>query len=205
MAKFKIRMRLQGLELDIEGAREDIPAITQNLGQQLSLMLEPAGAIVEGRSPDGPPGAGAKLAGNATVSEPAQRKRGRRAAPRSSSAGDDAGAEPAVEWTHDPAKYGSPSQGWSTGSKALWLIYVAGEVTGTKELSGGRIAATFNQHFKQAGMITSSNVNRDLGRYKMKSGALVGEDTTKSPPQWFLTDAGRTKAQALVAGALGRT
>lgn len=201
-------MRLQGLELDIEGAREDIPAITQSLGQQLSLLLEPAGAIVEGRpsAPSGSFGANAKLAGTASAAEPTTRKtRGRRSTPRAASGSEDAGAEPALEWTHDPAKYGSPRQSWSTAVKALWLIYVAGETTGTKELSGGRIAASFNQHFKQAGMIAVGNVNRDLGRYKVKSGALVGEDTTKSPSQWFLTDAGRTKAQALVAEALGRT
>jgi hypothetical protein len=64
------------------------------------------------------------------------------------------------------------------------------------------IAKTFNQHFKQASTIRGSNVSRDLGNAKLTAPALVGEDTTKHPSLWFLTDEGRNRAQALIAEAL---
>ena len=36
MSKFKFKLKLQGLELEMEGAREDIPLMAQNLGNQLT-------------------------------------------------------------------------------------------------------------------------------------------------------------------------
>lgn len=70
------------------------------------------------------------------------------------------------------------------------------------ELSTGQIVKTFNLHFRQAKTVTSSNVARDLGKAKVSTPALVGEDPTKSPPGWFLTDEGVRRAQALIAEAL---
>ena len=87
-----------------------------------------------------------------------------------------------------------------TVDKAIWLLHVV-----KQELSGSVLVATFNKHFRQAGMITVSNANRDLGRSKSKSPPFVGEDTTKNPPQWFLTEEGTRQANKLVGDALGRT
>ena len=39
MSKFKFKLKLQGLELEMEGAREDIPLMAQNLGNQLTGTL----------------------------------------------------------------------------------------------------------------------------------------------------------------------
>jgi hypothetical protein len=48
LSKFMIKLKLQGLELEIDGSREEMPNITQNLGRQIAGMLQPAGAIIEG-------------------------------------------------------------------------------------------------------------------------------------------------------------
>lgn len=50
MSKFKIKMKLQGLELEIEGAREDSSNIGRNLGGQLANLLQPAIKIIDGEA-----------------------------------------------------------------------------------------------------------------------------------------------------------
>lgn len=197
--KFKIKLKLQGLELEVEGAREDIPLITKNIGQQIGGLLQPAGAIVEG-----------KVAAPAVVQQAetivgtvtrSTRKRSR----TTRSEGGNGSAPEVVDWRHDPQRYGNPKQGWSTADKCLWLLYVAGEVAGVKEMQVRVIGETFNKHFRQAGTVRIPNIYRDLGNLKSKrTPAPVGEDTTKSPSAWFLTDEGRAQAQALVAQALAQ-
>src|SRR6185369_12996681 len=104
MSKFRIKMKLQGLELEIEGSREDAHTITQNLGQQLAGVLKPAGAIIEGeviqeRQP-------------AQIAQPGdQRSNGakkiRRKRVVSLGNGEDE-AIAALDWAHDSGKYGTP-------------------------------------------------------------------------------------------------
>ena len=36
MAKFRVKMKLQGLELGIEGSREDASLLSQNIGAQVA-------------------------------------------------------------------------------------------------------------------------------------------------------------------------
>jgi hypothetical protein len=48
MPKFRIKMKLQGFELEIEGSREEASRISQNLGEQMSALLRPAGVIIDG-------------------------------------------------------------------------------------------------------------------------------------------------------------
>jgi hypothetical protein len=208
MSKFKIRMKLQGLELEIDGSREDIPLITQNLGQQLSGLLQPAGAIIEGEVLEhASPRENIVLPPSVTLPQPNTKRRGKRKASSGTKPSVDGQKEEAVNWKHDSAKYGTPKQGWSTSNKAIWLLYVTGAEAQLSELSAQRITETFNKHFKQAGTILGFNVTRDLGRLKVKRGSSppVGEDTTKTPSLWYLTDAGRKKAQELVGEALGQT
>jgi hypothetical protein len=195
MAKFKIKMKLAGLELDIEGSREDIPLIAANLGQQLTGLIEPAVAIASGEEPIAPPPVHAPTLH--VVEEVRKRKRRAPAPSRSPESIETVNAP--LDFRHDPAKYGSPKQAWKTADKAIWLLHVV-----EQELSGTVLVGTFNKHFKQAGTITVSNANRDLGRLKSKSPAVVGEDTTKNPSQWFLTDEGKRQALKLVGDALGR-
>jgi hypothetical protein len=206
MAKFRVKMKLTGLELEIEGSREDVPLITQNLGQQLGGLLAPAAQIVE-----------AQVVGSAAESTQAaesigsesstRRRKPRKTTPKASAAAGGSQEISPVQWRHDTSKYGSPKQDWGGTNKSLWLLYVAGEEANVRELSGQRITATFNAHFRTAGPLRAHNVNRDLAKLKSsRNGAppLVSEDTTQAPPAWFLTDAGRAAAQKLVAEALGQ-
>lgn len=202
MAKFKVKLKLQGLEIEIEGSKEDIPGITHNLGQQLTGILAPAGAIVADDSYGQIPPATV-----AASVAPESKRKPRRRSPSASQVTDVTDkADQAIDWRNDTSKFGTPKQGWKTSDKSLWLIHAVGEQTGTKELSGASIAATFNKHFRQAGTIKVGNVNRDLGRLKVKKNgpAVVSEDTTKTPAAWFLTEEGQRAAQKLVGEALGR-
>lgn len=205
MSKFKIRMKLQGFELEIEGSREDMPLIAENLGQQFVGLLQPAGAIIEGESlelnkQNRPATDYLEKGSGSAVAKRKPRKRTATAA----STGEELGEE-AVDWKHDSSKYGTPKQDWSTADKSVWLLYVVKAETGQAELSATRITKTFNKHFRQAKQILNFNVQRDLGKLKVKKGAatLVGEDTTKSPAGWFLTESGEKKALELIQSALG--
>jgi hypothetical protein len=210
MAKYRVKMKLTGFELEIEGTREDMPVIAQSLGQQLSGLLGPASQIIEGEvvrdEPMVAPNATAGAAGDSTNRRKVRRKSSRTQSGTALGAASPSSSETAVQWRHDTSKYGSPRQDWGGTKKALWLLYVAGAEANVREMSGARIAMTSNTHFRTAGQLRTHNVNRDLAKLKVaRSGEppLVSEDTTKSPPAWFLTDAGTKAAQRLVAEALG--
>jgi hypothetical protein len=197
MTKFKIKMKLSGLEIDIEGSREDIPLIAANLGQQLTGLLGPAAGIASGVDASVPLSVAPQIA---TPMVDEVRRRKKRVAPARSTDGAPADKSvAAIDFRHDPVKFGAPKQSWNTADKSVWLLHVVG-----KEMSGRVIVATFNKHFRQAGLINVSHANRDLGRLKSKSPAVVGEDTTQAPPSWFLTEEGTRHALKLVGDALGR-
>lgn len=205
MAKFKIRLRVQALELEIEGSRDDIPLMTENIGQQFAGLLSPAANIVDAQHPsDGasqppPPESG-------QTTEPQKPKRSRKKQPATPSAGSTAPKDEPINWRHDPLKWGVPQQSWNTATKAIWLLYVVSRETSTADLSANVITVTFNKHFRQSGAIKNFNVTRDLGKLKATSTeSPIGEDTTKNPPAWYLTVAGEKRAQELIAEALGKT
>lgn len=106
--------------------------------------------------------------------------------------------EETIDFKHDPNSLGSPKQSWTTTKKSVWLIHVVSKQTDHSDLSTIEIVKTFNIHFRQAKTVTSSNVSRDLGKAKISSPSLVGEDATKNPPRWFLTDEGKKYAQRLI-------
>jgi hypothetical protein len=189
-----MKLKLQGFELEIEGNREDASVIGRSIGEQISGMLSPSLSIVEG-----------EFTSNRVQAVPAvslvdatPKRRGQRRT-RSVPAGGESNATQAIDFRNDPSRYSTPTQQWKTAEKATWLLYVVREVAHVTELSTGQIVKTFNTHFRQAKTITHSNVSRDLGKLKVSSPALVGEDAAKSPPVWFLTDEGVRKAQALIA------
>jgi hypothetical protein len=110
-----------------------------------------------------------------------------------------------IDWRHDPSKWGSPQQGWVTSDKAIWLLYVVSKEVNVSELNARVITNTFNKHFRQAGQLFVGNINRDLGKLKGRSPAVIAEDTIKDPPAWFLTDAGIKHAQGLIAQSIGQS
>ena len=86
------------------------------------------------------------------------------------------------------AKYGNPIQDWIAAQKCIWLLFVIEGTTGTKEVSGPQLAATFNSAFK------APHVTRDLAKEKIKNPAPIGEDKGL----YYLTDEGKRQAQQLI-------
>ncbi|WP_124842321.1 hypothetical protein [Burkholderia cepacia] len=210
MSKFKVKMKITGFEMEIEGSRDDVPNITQALTRQLAGMLQPPTGIVE--PPAGPqvailPSLAEPLPADEVKLESAPRKQRTRTRTRrsmqSNGTVEDVEAT-AIDFRHTPELYGNPIQAWSTANKALWILYVIGEIVGEKELSARRITLSFNKHFRQAKEIIANNVTRDLGKLRLKKPVFISEDTTRSPSVWYLTDEGIRAAQNLVAEALGR-
>ena len=203
MAKFKMKMKLQGFELEIEGEREDIPLIAQNLGEQFSGLLAPAANIAEGEVPR------KQVSNNATAipvpeAKPIRKRKRQSSTSRGGSNGTSSESKNILNWEHNPERWGNPLQTWTTAEKAIWLIYVVEQELNTTSLPASQITATFNHHFKQAKTVHPPNVTRDLGRLKSGANSDVGEDSTKSPSEWFLTTAGKKKVEALIAAALGK-
>lgn len=197
MSKFRVKMKLQGFELEIEGSREDASLIGRNIGEQISGILASGNHIIDGEVSST---AGAALTpGN--LLDDASKKRGRRRS-KTTVTGGERGNTLVIEFRHDPMKFGTPTQDWTTTQKAIWLLYVAKEVAGAAEMSTSQVVKTFNTQFRQAKTVTNSNVSRDLGKAKIASPSLVGEDNTKSPPTWFLTQEGVRRAQELIATTL---
>ena len=202
--KFKIKMKVTGFELEVEGSREDVPLMAQAVGQQMSGLLLPASGIVEGEIIDD------KSLPQATLeSQPKPRKKQtnrRRSKTSTKSTPSSKNPTVALDWKHNPNKWGFPQQDWTTADKSIWLLYVVSKEASTTELTGSEISATFNKHFRQSGQIKTGYINRDLGKAKGANGktALVSEDATKSPSAWFLNQEGEKRAQELVTKALGQ-
>lgn len=197
MGKFKVRLKIQGFELELEGSREDASLLSQNMGQQLAGFLQPAGSVLEGEVIDPrPQSIDVTPAATSSPKKPRRRR-------STTTSNNDTENSTTVDFKHEPTTYGMPGQQWKVLEKALWLLYVLKECKGIPELANASLVNTFNKHFRQAGTISSSNAARDLGRARLHKPPLVGQDTSKTPPTWFLTDEGRKRAQALIADARG--
>lgn len=195
MTKFKMKLKLTGFELEIEGNREDIPQIAQAVGQQIVGMLDPAASIVSGTAPaQHPPQATPQFIEATPI-----RKKRRKTTSATTNTSETEKIPTILNWKHDPSKWSSPTQSWSTLDKAIWTLYVAEQETKETELTVRQISDTFNTHFKQAKTVRVPNVTRDLGNKKGGKEALVGENTTVSPSKWYLTESGKLHATKLIS------
>jgi hypothetical protein len=210
MSSVRIKLKLN-VDLDIQAEREDVPQLTESVKQQLAGAFSPAALVAQCKpapkqvdlvnmadSPAAEPRASHSLP--PVLAKP---RRTRKAAPRSKENG--AAAENAVDWSHDPAKWGTPAQSWNTVDRCLWLLYVLKQEKGVNELSAAAIAATLCKHFKQAGLVYQQIVSRELGRVKTSAPALVGEDSRQNPSLWFLTEEGQKRAENLVTQVRAQT
>jgi len=196
MAKFHVKLKITGFELEVDGTREEVPVIGQAIGQQLAGLLAPASQIAEGEVTSSAAINGSTVAASLEASKRTKRKN--RSAPANSNAHTN-GKEIAIDWIHDSAKWGSPQQGWNTADKSVWLLYAASEAANAREMNGKQIELTFNKHFRVAGPVRANNVVRDLAKLKLAGkDALVAHDTTKDPATWFLTDSGTRYVQNLI-------
>lgn len=195
-------MKLTGFELEIEGSREDVPMIAQNLGQQLSSIMNPSSAVIEGKFLNGNSTFDADEPPVSTIDDSGKPAKKRRKPSKVATEKQNGSA--VMEWRHDSSKYGEPAQTWKLTEKAIWLIHVIKSELQRDQLSASEIAETFNKKFKHSGTIRASNVSKYLGELKSKSGtpAQVGLDTQKSPNEWYLTTEGTKAAQALIKSLL---
>lgn len=193
MAKFRIRLKLQGLEFEVDGERQDVPAITHAVRQQLTSLIIPGEVITDGNQKQIGNGSNNGSGGNEDEETP-KRRQPRRAA---RGTGDGAAAAP-IEFRHDGAKYGNPIQAWSLTEKLIWLLYVLNNTANVKEASGPQLAATFNHSFKQAGKIHPPHVTIHLGRAKMQNPPPIGQDKDN----YFLTNEGEKQAEQLIQNVL---
>ena len=195
MSKFKVKLKIQGLELEIEGARDEASAISQNIGQQLAGILAPAGGIIEGEVVGLPGSQGSSPA----VVDHTPPKKARRRRSVSSRSSEESGSKH-IDFRHNPEKYGNPQSDWKCSQKALWLLYVLKEQGAAEGASASVISKTFNRHFRQAKAISPSNVSRDLGRLKSETPVPVDENTTSNPSEWSILDEGVRRVRELMSG-----
>lgn len=187
MSKFMVRVELQGLKIEVEGSREDVPRLAQRVGEQVGSLVQPALLLEAERSR-----AADSDGDDRTVSEQGKTRRRR-------VSGGSSGRRTLVEEINlsiDPAKHGSPRQTWNGVQKSIWLLHVAG-----KALSAYSIEKAFNAQFRAAGALRRQNVARDLAKEKLKGKeAPAGADVSDGTTKYFLTDAGSAMAKKLIAG-----
>lgn len=190
MSKFKIKFKLQGLELEIEGNKDDVPLIMEGVGQQISGLLQPAASMVGDTSKADETNASMQPVTiiDATPKKKTQKRRQSNIQNSTQTAQSDS-----INFHHKSDIYGNPKQTWKTSQKAMWIIYVLNKENNIQSLSSEQITNIFNKHFKQAKTIIKNNVTRDLCKAKItKSGSqsLVGEDVNSYPSEWYLTEEG---------------
>ncbi|HEY2498220.1 MAG TPA: hypothetical protein VGK24_14240 [Candidatus Angelobacter sp.] len=183
-ANFEISIELKELKIHVKGDRELAPEIATEVANKISGMLQPAG-LIEGqvetpnghRTIDAPP-------------SPAVRKR-RRSAGKQGSTVNGTGA--AINWSHDPAKWGTPLQEWKQWRKVAWLLHVVESEIGKDGMTTGELVDVFNGKFKAAGLLIKGNISRDLSAKSEYFGSL--DDS------WHLKQAGKDEAVRLVGEA----
>ncbi|PYU53071.1 MAG: hypothetical protein DMG48_02195 [Acidobacteria bacterium] len=186
MSKLTIKVELQGLKIEVEGSREDVPRLAQKVGEQIGSLVQPA-LLLEGESSRPVDSNGDDRA----LSEQGKTRRRR-------VGGGSGRRTPAeeIDLSIDPAKHGSPRQTWNGVQKSIWLLHVAG-----KALSSYSIEKAFNAQFRAAGPLRRQNVARDLDKEKLKGKeAPVGAEISDGTTKYFLTDAGSALAKKLIAG-----
>jgi hypothetical protein len=50
MSKFSIKIKLQGLEIEVEGTQENTPRLAQRVGEQIGALIKPSLLLEAGRS-----------------------------------------------------------------------------------------------------------------------------------------------------------
>ncbi|MEJ2905158.1 hypothetical protein WAE58_22120 [Pedobacter panaciterrae] len=194
MAKnqFKFKLKITGFELEVEGSKEDVAAITSSVTNQIKGLTSPQFLGDNSETED----ADTMEVSLPQLSSPQKKKSTRKKIPSNGSSGNQ--KVEVIDFKNDPKKYSTPLMTWNKQQKALWLLYVIKSEKNVTELTVTQIVNTFNTHYKQSKTINSGNVARDLGKVKLGNGALVGEDATSSPRRWYLTDAGDSSVQNLI-------
>lgn len=191
MSKFVIKVKLQGLEIEVEGNREDAPKIAQQLGKQFGGLLQTPALLASGN--------GSSVLDGVVVDDAESSSKKKRTR-KPSGTGTKTPAEE-IAFVHDSALYGTPQQSWTQVQKAIWFLYIVGKQASVTQLTSYSIAKNFNHHFKASGQINGGNVMKGLDKEKLKgTNATVGADMTDGTAKYFLTTAGKTLAEKLAKG-----
>lgn len=191
MSKFTIKVKLQALEIEVEGTRDDAPKIYQQLGKQMSGLLQSPAVLATGNG-------NVVLEGDVPENEVEPGKK-----PRKPRKGGSGGRTPAelLNFAHDSAQYGSPLQGWTTAQKAIWFLHVVAQQAKVTQQTATSIAKNFNRLFRAAGQINNGNVMTALEKERLKgASATVNADMTDGTAKYFLTLTGTAVAQKLARG-----
>lgn len=202
-SRTKFEIEWTGLRIRFEGEREDLPRVAESVGNQFGALLQTPAIVAPAERRIAPPSA--ELVNEVSESKSRrQRSKSSSNSNGSKSAASKRSKEPPINWKHDPARWGNPLQEWNPTKKAIWMLYVVGHETGTKEMTAPHIATTFNQHFRHFGKVLPSNVSRDMRKAAAHQPALVQCDSTVEPSPWYLTEAGNNEAAKSVEEARGQ-
>ena len=198
MSKMKIKLKITGFELEVEGSSNEVPKIMKDVQDQMSSLIAPP-SIMDNKVDD-------KIID--TSFEDVSPKDGKKGKPKSKSNKNSKKSNTTSNtkndvsnllWVNDPDKWGTPQQKWNPTNKILWVLYVVEQEKNISQLALSNIVNVFNTSFKEAGTILHPNASRDIKKAKTKK--LVGENTTKTPSEWYLTQDGKKEAERLIAEA----
>lgn len=200
MAKLEIEFEITGVKLRIKGESDDVVARATDVQRRLQGAVAAISGIGDGAlaaNVPAPPLVVTQLpAATETADPPARAKRGG----NRKSTGTPRAKADAIEFTHDPEKYGFPKQGWNTANKAMWLLHMLEQQKSQKEATAQALADTFNKYFREFGEIRHNNVTRDLSLLKGK-GKSVNNDPSKDPQTWYLLEDGKKEVENLLKTA----
>jgi len=191
--RVEFELEITGLKLKVKGSKESAAQITSQVSDTLRNLISPPSVDdggINGKNNHTEDTDATILPPN----EDGPKKRGSRKPRQKSPNGN--GQSFAIDFKHEADKYGVPNIKWSSSTKALWLLYVVKQITNIDAMTTSQLIDTFQKHFKQAKALI--NVTRDLGKMKVDSNLWVGEDTTKNPPEWFITEPGEKQVQKLI-------
>lgn len=194
--KIKFKLKITGFELEMEGTKEGTAAITSQVSEALKGLISPTSFEEESNTPQTTLTEDTEVTVIASSSNGARKK----STKLSKRNGGQRVETKALDFKNDNEKYGTPTIKWTTSIKSLWVLYVVKNSLDIDGLTSHQIAETFNKHFRQAKIIRSFTVSRDLGKLKVEgNNALVGEDNTKEPNVWYITEVGEKHIQKLIA------
>jgi hypothetical protein len=190
MSKFTVKVKLQGLEIEVEGTREDAPKIASALGKQIGGLLQAPAALASG---NGAPTIDAEaIEANSGAGQ-------RRKTKRTGAGGGARTSADEINFVPDP-QYGVPQQDWTMAQKAIWFLYLTEKQINVTQLTAYSIAKNFTKYFKVSGAIDSGNVSKGLEKERVKSPPTVGADQTGGSTKYFLVQAGKALAGKLAKG-----
>jgi hypothetical protein len=190
MHKFKVKLKITGFELEVEGTKDQVALITSTVSNQLRGMVQPNGLLGEKTDTLDVKSESVDQLPRAKTAKPRKRNGLSKAVK-----GDQPGP---IELNNDPSKYGTPVMEWSILQKGMWILYVAEQSAGITELSARAIADTYAKYFKQVKIFRPSNISRDFGGKKTGANAFVAENPSQKPARWYLLEPGKTAVKQLI-------